>query len=77
MPGICLTGSLLGFIGESLAYMYMTADPGLQGQISPQPHNFLEDLYHYSTPSIDSRRAVVSFCQKYVHKLLLVNQLED
>ena len=47
----------------------LTADPGVASLILAQSHTFAE-----IDPSADSRRVVVSYKQKYVHKVL-VNRL--
>ena len=58
----------------------LTADPGVASMIPVLSHTFVEtDLEIISTvilplPLIYSRRVVVSYKQKYVHKLL-VNRL--
>ena len=58
----------------------LTADPGVASSIPVRPHTFVEiDHEMISTvilllPLIHSRRVVVSYKRKYVHKLL-VNRL--
>ena len=51
-------------IAQSVAHL--TQDPEVPGSI-PGPHAFI-------SPSADSRRAVISYWQKYVH-IVLVNRL--
>ena len=56
-----------------------TADPGVASSILARSHTFMEiDHETISTaiplPSTDSRRVVVSYKRKYVHKVL-VNRL--
>ena len=53
----------------------------LQVQILSWPHNFCGDwswkhFYNHSSLSVDSRKTVVSYWQKYVHKVL-VTHLKD
>ena len=56
--------------------MCLTADPGLASSIQTQSHTFVE-IDHETTsmvillPSSDSRRVVVSYKRKYVHKVLV------
>ena len=58
------------------AVMCLTADPGVVSWIPARSHTFSE-IYHeiISTtivlPSADSRRVVVSYKQKYEHKVLV------
>ena len=54
----------------------LTADPGVASSIPARYHTFVEiDLRSFSSlPLIYSRRVVVSYKRKYVHKLL-VNRL--
>ena len=59
--------------------MFLTADPGVTSLIQARSHTFVEiDHEIISTaillPSADSRRVVVSYKKKYVHKVL-VNRL--
>ena len=59
-----------------LWYMCLTADPGLQVQSGPGPiFSWSFDHEIISTaillPSADSRRVVVSYKGKYVHKVLV------
>ena len=50
----------------------LTADPGVVSSIPAQSHTFMEiDHEIISIPSADSRRVVVSYKQKYVHKVLV------
>ena len=54
----------------------LTADPGVESSIPAWSHTFVEiDHKIISTaillPSADSRRVVVSYKQKYVHKVLV------
>ena len=56
--------------------MCLMADPGVGSSISAQSHTFVEiDFEIISTaillPSADSRRVVVSYKRKYVHKVLV------
>ena len=58
------------------ADMCLTADPGVASSIRARSHTFAEiDHEIISTaillPSADSRRIVVSYKQKYVHKVLV------
>ena len=60
--------------------MCLAADPGVASLISPLSHTFVEiDHEIISTaillPSADSRRVIVSYKRKYVHKVL-VNHLD-
>ena len=57
----------------------LTADPGIVSSISARSHTFAEIDHEIKStaillPSTDSRRVVVSYKQKYVHKVQ-VNQL--
>ena len=57
----------------------MTADPGVAGSIPTYSHTFVEIDHEIISvvillPSADSRRVVVSYKRKYVHKVL-VNRL--
>ena len=53
----------------------LTADPGVASLIPARSHTFAEILRSFSSlPLIHSRRVVVSYKRKYVHKLL-VNRL--
>ena len=54
----------------------LTADPGVASSIQAQSHTFVEvDLRSFSSlPLNHSRRIVVSYKRKYVHKVL-VNRL--
>ena len=75
--------SLPGGLAQSVTCLtadtFLTADPGVASPIPPRSHTFT-DIDHeiISTaillPSADSRRVVVSYKRKYVHKLL-VNHL--
>ena len=54
----------------------MTADPGVASSIPTGFHNFVEIDHEIISaaillPSTDSRRVVVSYKQKYVHKVLV------
>ena len=54
----------------------LTADPGVVSSIAARSHTFMEiDHKIISTaiflPSADSRRVVVSYKRKYVHKVLV------
>ena len=54
----------------------LTADPGVASSIPARSHTFVEiDCEIYSTvillPSTDSRKVVVSYKRKYVHKVLV------
>ena len=56
--------------------MCLTADPGFASLIPTRSHTFVEiDREIISTavlfPSADSRRVVVSYKRKYVHKVLI------
>ena len=56
--------------------MSLTADPGVASSIPAQSHTFTEiDLEKISManrlPSADSRRVVISYKRKYVHKVLV------
>ena len=58
------------------AGMCLIADPGARSLISAQSHTFVEiDCEIISTaillPSADSRRVVVSYKRKFVHKVLV------
>ena len=54
----------------------LTADPGVTSLIPAQSHTFV-DINHeiislvILLPSADSRRVVISYKQKYVHKVLV------
>ena len=70
----------LGRIAQSVACltadMCLTTDPGVLSSIPAWSHTFAEiDHEIISTaillPSIDSRRVVVSYKRKYVHKVLV------
>ena len=56
--------------------MFLTADPGAATSITARSHTLVE-IYHeiiclaILLPSTDSRRVVVCYKQKYVHKLLV------
>ena len=55
----------------------LTADPGVASSIPARSHTFVEidhEIISNSLPLIHSRRVVVSYKRKYVHKLL-VNRL--
>ena len=55
----------------------LTADPGVASSIPAWYHTFMEidhEIISTSLPLIYSRRVVVSYKRKYVHKLL-VNRL--
>ena len=57
----------------------LTADPGVTSLILARPHTFVEIDHEIISmaillPSADSRRVVVSYKRKYVHKVL-VNEL--
>ena len=59
--------------------MCLTADPGISSLIPAWSHTFMEIDHEIITtaillPSTDSRREVVSYMRKYVHKVL-VNRL--
>ena len=59
--------------------MCLTADPGITSSILAQSHTFVEIDHEIISmaillPSADSRRVVVSYKLKYVHKFL-VNRL--
>ena len=59
--------------------MCLTAGSGVTSSIPTQSHTFLEIVHELISmaillPFIDSRRFVVSYKQKYVHKVL-VNRL--
>ena len=54
----------------------LTADPGVPNSIPVWSHTFMEIDHEIITtailfPSADSRRVVVIYKQKYVHKLLV------
>ena len=54
----------------------LTADPGVSSSISVQSHTFMETDHGIISivillPSADSRRVVVSYKRKYVHKVLV------
>ena len=59
----------------------LTVDPGVVSLILAQSHTFME-IYHETIstailmPSTDSRRAVVSYKRKYVHKVLVYRLIE-
>ena len=67
---------LRGLVARSV--VSTIADPGVVSLISARPESFrgliLKFFYSHSPPSADSSRAVVSYKQKYVHKVL-VNRL--
>ena len=70
---ICALGVKPGWVGQSVTCL--TADLGVTSSISARSHTFLKiDLEIISMvillPSADSRRAVVSYKLKYVHKVL-------
>ena len=61
------------------ADMCMTADPGVASSIPARSHPFMEIEHEIIStaiflPSTDSKRVVVIYKQKYVHKVL-VNRL--
>ena len=53
----------------------LTADPGVASSIPARPHTFVEIdheiIYTAILPSADSRRVVVSYKRKYMHKILV------
>ena len=54
----------------------LTADPGVASLIPARPHNFMEIDHEVISmiillPTADSRRLVVSYKQKYAHKVLV------
>ena len=56
--------------------MCLTADSGVTSSIPTQSHTFLEIVHEIISMAIlllftDSRRFVVSYKQKYVHKVLV------
>ena len=56
--------------------MCLTADPGVSNSISAQSHAFMEIDHEIISTTIllssaDSRRNVVSYKRKYVHKVLV------
>ena len=68
---------LLGPIAQSVTHP--TAEPGVASLISAQSHTFVEIGHDIIStvillPSADSKRVVVSYKRKYMHKLL-VNRL--
>ena len=58
----------------------LTADPGVANSIPAQSYTFMENDHEIISmaillPSAVSRKVVVSYKRKYVHKVLLVNCL--
>ena len=52
------------------------ADPGVISSIPTRPHPFVgidHEIFYmfFSPPSVDSKKAVVSYTQKYVHLVLV------
>ena len=72
--------NILGHVAQSVTCLAvdtcLTADPGVASWILARSHTLVEiDLEMISTvillPSADSRRVVVSYKRKYVHKVLV------
>ena len=68
-----LLGQVVQLVTCLAADTCLTADPGVASSIPPWSHTFMEiDHEIISTaillPSADSRRVVVSYKQKYMHK---------
>ena len=73
---ICIPGRVVQSVTCLTAHLYVIADPGVASSILAGSHAFGEIDHEIISiaiflPFADSRRVVVSYKQKYMHKVLV------